>query len=637
MADLATILKDPNYINANAATKAAIFEKYSAVDTNYTGANAATQSAIRQKFGIEDVQAAPEPEAEEPMGLMEMAGSAVKNIPSSAGELVKGVYQAVRHPVDTGGGLLKAGYGAAIGAMKKAVGERGFATTERILDAVYKPLVGENATQQVIDAANAVGGLYKERYGSAEGLKRTIAEDPVGVMADLSVFLQGAKVPQLAKATNPVNALTQAAKLPGVNALVKAPGKAVEGLKSYGRKVIDPRSAALMESAQGRAPQIVKELRGKTEIVPGVVPTAGEAAVKAQVPTFASYAEKAKTGTRQAYARSKSNKAAVEASIAKVAGTEEKLSKAQQLRSTLGTKEYEKAFSAKPLKADVELNTILDRPLSKKALVRAEDLAKNADISVKVGEKYTVEGLHYMKLAMDDLVKDPKTFGIGTTEQAQVGRTRKALVSWLEDKVPEYKVAREGYAERSIPINRMQIGKELEKALTTSLNTGQDLRSTLFANAIREAPKTLKKATGNTRYKSLDQVLTPAEMKIVNGVKKELVRSDEYKKMLSAAKGRAPDPRAAASSLGGAHAIPHLLSRVTSIANFAISRLQGKMDPKLARLAAIEIMFPKATAKTLEKALRAEALRLAKQKKPNALTSDKVLAAGVIGNAMAQE
>jgi len=53
MASLQEILADPNYVNANPATKKAIFDKYSAQDTNYSGANEATKAAIRQKFGVE--------------------------------------------------------------------------------------------------------------------------------------------------------------------------------------------------------------------------------------------------------------------------------------------------------------------------------------------------------------------------------------------------------------------------------------------------------------------------------------------------------------------------------------------------------------------------------------------------------
>jgi len=59
MPSLSEILQDPNYVNANEATKQAIFEKYSALDENFTTANPATQDAIRQKFGVPVTKAQP--------------------------------------------------------------------------------------------------------------------------------------------------------------------------------------------------------------------------------------------------------------------------------------------------------------------------------------------------------------------------------------------------------------------------------------------------------------------------------------------------------------------------------------------------------------------------------------------------
>ena len=63
MPTLLEILNDPNYINANDATKKAIFDRYAPQDQNYTGANEATQFAIRQRFGVEGFA---QPVAEEP-------------------------------------------------------------------------------------------------------------------------------------------------------------------------------------------------------------------------------------------------------------------------------------------------------------------------------------------------------------------------------------------------------------------------------------------------------------------------------------------------------------------------------------------------------------------------------------------
>jgi hypothetical protein len=70
---LMDVLKNPNYINANKATKKAIFEKYSAKDKNYSDANDATKSAIRQKFGVDKA------EEKEP-SMMEKAGKFIGDV-----------------------------------------------------------------------------------------------------------------------------------------------------------------------------------------------------------------------------------------------------------------------------------------------------------------------------------------------------------------------------------------------------------------------------------------------------------------------------------------------------------------------------------------------------------------------------
>lgn len=61
MADLSSILTDPNYVNANPATKQAIFDKFSATDSNFTKANPATQDAIRLRFGLSALSTSQEP------------------------------------------------------------------------------------------------------------------------------------------------------------------------------------------------------------------------------------------------------------------------------------------------------------------------------------------------------------------------------------------------------------------------------------------------------------------------------------------------------------------------------------------------------------------------------------------------
>ena len=114
------------------------------------------------------------------MGYGEMMGQAVSNIPASAGNMISGLYHAVTNPVQTVSGILDVGAGALQKALPKPV-----------VDFVNQFESNPEAAQRAVSAANALGGVMKERYGSVEGIKNTIATDPVGAMGDLSTLLGG--------------------------------------------------------------------------------------------------------------------------------------------------------------------------------------------------------------------------------------------------------------------------------------------------------------------------------------------------------------------------------------------------------------------------------------------------------------
>jgi hypothetical protein len=88
MPSLTEILKDPNYVNANEATKRAIFDKYSAQDQNYSGANDATKDAIRQKFGVV-TEARAEPAAPKERTMGEAAKDVGAGLVSGVGALTQ--------------------------------------------------------------------------------------------------------------------------------------------------------------------------------------------------------------------------------------------------------------------------------------------------------------------------------------------------------------------------------------------------------------------------------------------------------------------------------------------------------------------------------------------------------------------
>ena len=139
-----------------------------------------------------------------PMSAKDVAVSAVKNIPQSAGNFLGGIYQSVRHPVDTAKGLGK----AALGTVQLAI-------------------PGEQGNE---DVARNVGQFFKERYGGLENFKRTVATDPVGVLADASTLLTGAGgLVGVAGKASKVGALANAGKT------ISNTGKALEPFALAGK------------------------------------------------------------------------------------------------------------------------------------------------------------------------------------------------------------------------------------------------------------------------------------------------------------------------------------------------------------------------------------------------------------------
>lgn len=128
---------------------------------------------------------------------------ALGNVPKSAGEFASGIYQAVRHPIDTGMNLLDAAAGGLRNIMPSPV-----------VSAIDRIDPNAASGQRASQAASAIGQFYKDRYGSMEELKGTLATDPVGALSDVSALLSGGAMiaPKFAKAglrsastvTNPV-------------------------------------------------------------------------------------------------------------------------------------------------------------------------------------------------------------------------------------------------------------------------------------------------------------------------------------------------------------------------------------------------------------------------------------------------
>jgi hypothetical protein len=224
--------------------------------------------------------------------------------------------------------------------------------------------------------------------------------------------------------------------------------------------------------------------------------------------------------------------------------------------------------------------------------------------------------IHFIKQAFDDLIKDPATFGIGASEARAIGNTRKEFLNWAEQlsKNPAYKEARETFAKMSAPIDQMQVGQFLQSKLTPAL--GEDtarLRAAGYATALEQAPQTIKKATGETRYATLEDVFKsdPEALKALHAVRDDLARQAKSEALAKGPVKKEFDVTRAAEAIAGETALPNMINRVTTVANDIWRRLRGRIDQNVAIEVAQEMLFPGKAADALEAAMKQQARRQA--------------------------
>ena len=126
------------------------------------------------------------------------------------------------------------------------------------------------------------------------------------------------------------------------------------------------------------------------------------------------------------------------------------------------------------------------------------------------------------------------------------------------------------YSNASTKINRMEIGKYLQDTLQGKFGVEN---AGAFATAMANAPSTIKKSTGVARYTKLEDVLSPAELKDVQGVLKDFQRGAAYKELA----GKAVQ----GSKFADGEAIPHFLSRIATITNYGLKKAGADADAKI--------------------------------------------------------
>lgn len=295
-----------------------------------------------------------------------------------------------------------------------------------------------------------------------------------------------------------------------------------------GREVIVGR--AINRAAGPNASAVQQRLTQARELVPGAMPTVGDVAESGGV---AALQRGASAVDPELYAaREVAKLDAWRAALSDIAGDSGKKAAANSARDSATKALYSQAdMGFAPV--DPMFTGLLQRPAVRTAVATAQKNAKNSgldDIFFRDAKGAPVgllgQGGHFIKKALDDA--SDAAMRAGKKEASRgVLSTRDEFINWLEGHIPEYGVARQEFARLSQPINQMEVGDELLKALNpASVQFGRmgGMKAETFSGAVANAPKTIKTATGQNA-KALSDVLTPAQAQTVDGVARDVART----------------------------------------------------------------------------------------------------------------
>ncbi len=491
--------------------------------------------------------------------------------------------------------------------------------------------------QGAIDAANAMGGHFKARFGGYENIKRTVAEDPVGALADLSVVLggtgMGLKAAGLSRAAKAVNALST-----GTNPLtvpLKATALAGKGAAATGRVAINafrPKTNFYRQIIEDRGPQILNALNDPNPmIVPGVAPTAAEMAAKTGATQFAAVGNEAKRIASTPYQdlATRSNAAVLEHIRPSSMPSVDALKTA---RTTAAAPHYA-ASDVAVVQITPALDEIMSRPAMRAATGGTTTSVANRGNSFMTpgtpgtppsynpfsnttvpgtpGIPATMTGAeaHRLKITLDDMIKYPEKFGVTQMKSSDIRALRNDFIAEIGKQNPEYLLARDAFRAGSPPVNQAEVlGRLREKTAPLKGEETGALRSTQFTGLVNNEKSLLRQSLSTGLMTKLEDALTPQQMKALDDVAREFARQETATRLGNAGAATAPKlGDVGTTALAPAH-FPGILERMVMAYNSVMNRVAGRINAKMGREIALEMMKPQLAAAGVSKALAQEAL-----------------------------
>jgi hypothetical protein len=231
-------------------------------------------------------------------------------------------------------------------------------------------------------------------------------------------------------------------------------------------------------------------------------------------------------------AREIENNTARVGTLRELAGDDGAREFAKAMRDGTAKELYGKAFGVKMdfsqlSKAERgEITKLMKMPAVQGAMKSAREIAANQGL--KLGKPDgSVEGLHLMKLAMDDAINNAGTSAAQVNKAMSIKMARDRLVTFLERMSPDYGEARATYAAMSKPLNQMDVAETLFRkgtSATSDLGGTPRLLPDRYVNLLKNEEATVKAATGREMGK-LSQLLDPEQLQKVMAVGQELDRA----------------------------------------------------------------------------------------------------------------
>ncbi len=355
-------------------------------------------------------------------------------------------------------------------------------------------------------------------------------------------------------------------------------------------------------------PGMTKGVMG--ELVPGSVPTVGQAAENAGIAAL----ERTATATSPEVTTSMGQRMAQQnaarlGQLENMAGTDGARAMFDAARGATADQLYGKAFAAgitpaRAAKYQGEVATLLQNPAIQDALPAARRLAKfdGMDLADPAG---SLQGLHYVKKALDDMLDRAKQTGIGRIEQAKIADTKNALLGLMDRLSPAYGAARAEFQAASRPINQMDIaGRLIEKAKNPLTEV---IQPQAFARNLNDG--TAAAATG-FKGATLENVMEGPQINTLQSILADLRRSSAAQ---TAGRGPGSDTvqKLAYTNLIDQSGMPTFLRKLPpmqvagNLAGRGADAVYGRANREIADRAAQVMLEPGMAAELMARAARA--------------------------------